>query len=86
MTERLASSSLSTEEHDEDEEDDNAEESEEESQEELVECSIPAPTRPPFNLIPPPPVWVQRNQGLSEFAVCTNTLLFTKTETLDCVS
>ncbi|XP_062324498.1 uncharacterized protein LOC134025471 [Osmerus eperlanus] len=54
----------SEEEPDEDEEDDNAEESEEESQEELVECSIPAPTRPPFNLIPPPPVWVQRNQGL----------------------
>ncbi|XP_041721930.1 armadillo-like helical domain-containing protein 4 isoform X1 [Coregonus clupeaformis] len=47
------------------EEDENTEESEEEdSEEDLNENPIPAPTRPPYSLIPPPPVWVQRNQGL----------------------
>ncbi|XP_052326699.1 armadillo-like helical domain-containing protein 4 isoform X2 [Oncorhynchus keta] len=47
------------------EEDENTEESEEEdSEEDLNETPIPAPTRPPYSLIPPPPVWVQRNQGL----------------------
>lgn len=48
-----------------DEDDENTEESEE-SEEEQKETPIPAPTRPPYSLIPPPPVWVQRNQGLSE--------------------
>nr|XP_046148003.1 armadillo-like helical domain-containing protein 4 isoform X2 [Oncorhynchus gorbuscha] len=56
----------SEEEPEEDEkEDENTEESEEEdSEEDLNETPIPAPTRPPYSLIPPPPVWVQRNQGL----------------------
>uniref|UniRef100_A0A4W5R7L9 Armadillo-like helical domain-containing protein 4 n=1 Tax=Hucho hucho TaxID=62062 RepID=A0A4W5R7L9_9TELE len=55
----------SEEEPEEDEEDENTEESEEEdSEEEQKETPIPAPTRPPYSLIPPPPVWVQRNQGL----------------------
>lgn len=58
---------LPVEEPEEDEEDENTEESEEEdSEEDLNETPIPAPTRPPYSLIPPPPVWVQRNQGLSE--------------------
>nr|XP_046154768.1 armadillo-like helical domain-containing protein 4 [Oncorhynchus gorbuscha]XP_046154769.1 armadillo-like helical domain-containing protein 4 [Oncorhynchus gorbuscha]XP_046154770.1 armadillo-like helical domain-containing protein 4 [Oncorhynchus gorbuscha]XP_046154771.1 armadillo-like helical domain-containing protein 4 [Oncorhynchus gorbuscha] len=43
--------------------DENTEESED-SEEEQKETPIPAPTRPPYSLIPPPPVWVQRNQGL----------------------
>ncbi|KAK6297631.1 hypothetical protein J4Q44_G00322140 [Coregonus suidteri] len=47
------------------EEDENTEESEEEdSEEDLNETPMPAPTRPPYSLIPPPPVWVQHNQGL----------------------
>ncbi|XP_024234186.1 armadillo-like helical domain-containing protein 4 [Oncorhynchus tshawytscha] len=46
-----------------DEEDENTEELED-SEEEQKETPIPAPTRPPYSLIPPPPVWVQRNQGL----------------------
>ncbi|XP_077056142.1 uncharacterized protein armh4 isoform X2 [Siphateles boraxobius] len=50
----------STEEPDEDEE----EESEEESEEDLMESTLAPHTRPPYSLIPPPPVWVQRNQGL----------------------
>lgn len=53
----------------EDEEDDYADESEEEeeeSEEELTEVPVHSPTRPPYILIPPPPVWGQRNQGLSE--------------------
>ncbi|KAK3516081.1 hypothetical protein QTP70_005218 [Hemibagrus guttatus] len=51
----------------EDEEDDYADESEEdeeESEEELTEIPVHSPTRPPYILIPPPPVWGQRNQGL----------------------
>ncbi|XP_027005250.2 tau-tubulin kinase 1 isoform X2 [Tachysurus fulvidraco] len=51
----------------EDEEDeyaDESEEDEEESEEELTEVPAHSPTRPPYNLIPPPPVWGQRNQGL----------------------
>ncbi|XP_058235448.1 armadillo-like helical domain-containing protein 4 isoform X2 [Hemibagrus wyckioides] len=51
----------------EDEEDDYADESEEdeeESEEELTEVPVHSPTRPPYILIPPPPVWGQRNQGL----------------------
>ncbi|CDQ72743.1 unnamed protein product [Oncorhynchus mykiss] len=46
-----------------DEEDENTEESED-SEEEQKETPIPAPTQPPYSLIPPPSVWVQRNQGL----------------------
>lgn len=42
------------------------EEEEEESDEDLTDVPVPAPTRPPYSLIPPPPVWVQRNQGLGE--------------------
>lgn len=53
----------STEEPDEDEEDENSEE--EESEEELTETPKTPSPQPPYSLIPPPPVWVQRNQGLS---------------------
>ena len=57
-----------TEEPDEDEEDENTEESDEEdSDEDLTEKPQTASTaRPPYSIIPPPPVWVQRNQGLSK--------------------
>ncbi|XP_034018294.1 armadillo-like helical domain-containing protein 4 isoform X2 [Thalassophryne amazonica] len=55
----------SDEEPDEDEEDENSEESlEEESEEDLTETPKPSSTQPPYSLIPPPPVWVQRNPGL----------------------
>ncbi|KAM6915178.1 uncharacterized protein armh4 [Xenentodon cancila] len=57
----------SEEELDEEEEDDeNSEESvEDESEEDLTEApKTSSPTQPPYSLIPPPPVWVQRNQGL----------------------
>ncbi|KAM7368117.1 hypothetical protein PAMP_014367 [Pampus punctatissimus] len=55
----------SEEEPEEDEEDENSEESvEEESEEDLTETPIASSTQPPYSLIPPPPVWVQRNQGL----------------------
>ena len=55
-----------TEETDEDEEDENSEESvEEESDEDLTDKPKTFSTQPPYSLIPPPPVWVQRNQGLS---------------------
>lgn len=53
----------SEEEQDEDEEDENSEESVEDS-EELTEAPNASSTAPPYSLIPPPPVWVQRNQGL----------------------
>lgn len=53
-------------EDEEDEYTDESEEDEEESEEELTEVPAHSPTRPPYNLIPPPPVWGQRNQGLSE--------------------
>ena len=55
-----------TEETDEDEDDENSEESmEDESEEDLTEMPKTSSTQPPYSLIPPPPVWVQRNQGLS---------------------
>lgn len=55
----------SEEEPDEDDEDENSEESvEEESEEDLTETPKTSSTQPPYSLIPPPPVWVQRNQGL----------------------
>ncbi|XP_029983912.1 armadillo-like helical domain-containing protein 4 isoform X3 [Sphaeramia orbicularis] len=55
----------SDEETDEDEDDENSEESvEEESDEDLTETPNTSSTPPPYSLIPPPPVWVQRNQGL----------------------
>ncbi|XP_040920833.1 uncharacterized protein LOC121199905 [Toxotes jaculatrix] len=55
----------SEEEPDEDEEDENSEESvEDESEENLTETPKTSSTQPPYSLIPPPPVWVQRNQGL----------------------
>ncbi|GAA6231076.1 uncharacterized protein LOC121199905 [Lates japonicus] len=55
----------SEEEPDDDEEDENSEESvEEESEEDLTETPKTFSTQPPYSLIPPPPVWVQRNQGL----------------------
>ncbi|XP_023286123.1 uncharacterized protein C14orf37 homolog isoform X1 [Seriola lalandi dorsalis] len=55
----------SEEEPDEDEDDENSEESvEEESEEDLTEIPKTSSTQPPYSLIPPPPVWVQRNQGL----------------------
>lgn len=44
----------------------NSEESvEEDSEEDQTETSKTSSTQPPYSLIPPPPVWVQRNQGLS---------------------
>ncbi|KAK9957026.1 hypothetical protein ABG768_014724 [Culter alburnus] len=54
------------EEPDEDEEDEemDSDEEEEESEEDLMESTMAPHTRPPYSLIPPPPVWVQRNQGL----------------------
>ncbi|XP_042565804.1 armadillo-like helical domain-containing protein 4 isoform X2 [Clupea harengus] len=59
-------------EEEEDEENEDTEDSEEEegeeeeeSDEDLTGAAAPAPTRPPYSLIPPPPVWVQRNQGLA---------------------
>ncbi|XP_076128216.1 uncharacterized protein armh4 [Alosa pseudoharengus] len=58
----------SEEEEDEENEDtEDSEEEEEESDEDLTDGPAPAPasTRPPYSLIPPPPVWVQRNQGLA---------------------
>ncbi|XP_069014633.1 armadillo-like helical domain-containing protein 4 isoform X1 [Embiotoca jacksoni] len=55
----------SDEDTDEDEEDENSEESvEEDSEEDLTEMPKTSSTQPPYSLIPPPPVWVQRNQGL----------------------
>ncbi|KAI4885407.1 hypothetical protein NFI96_002821 [Prochilodus magdalenae] len=54
-------------EEDEDEEDEDVDESEEEeedSEENLTEATVHSPTRPPYSLIPPPPVWGQQNQGL----------------------
>lgn len=55
-----------TEEPDEDEDDENSEESvEDESEEDLTGTPKTSSTQPPYSLIPPPPVWVQRNQGLS---------------------
>nr|XP_020459398.1 uncharacterized protein C14orf37 homolog isoform X2 [Monopterus albus] len=47
------------------EEDENSEESlEDESDEDLTETPTTSSTQPPYSLIPPPPVWVQHNQGL----------------------
>lgn len=58
------------EEMDEDEDDENSEESvEDESDEDLTETPKTSSTQPPYSLIPPPPVWVQRNQGLSTITV-----------------
>ncbi|XP_070843054.1 mediator of DNA damage checkpoint protein 1-like isoform X1 [Chaetodon trifascialis] len=55
----------SEEEPDEDEDDENSEESvEDDSEEDLTETPKTSSTQPPYSLIPPPPVWVQRNQGL----------------------
>ncbi|XP_026115450.1 armadillo-like helical domain-containing protein 4 isoform X4 [Carassius auratus] len=45
---------------DEDEEEEEVDSDEEESEEDLTESTM----APPYSLIPPPPVWVQRNQGL----------------------
>lgn len=53
-------------EEDEDEDDENSEESvEDESEEDLTQTPRTSSMQPPYSLIPPPPVWVQRNQGLS---------------------
>lgn len=55
------------EEPDEDEDDENSEDSvEDDSEEDLTETPKTPSTRPPYSLIPPPPVWFQRNQGLSK--------------------
>ncbi|KAI7799543.1 armadillo-like helical domain-containing protein 4 isoform X2 [Triplophysa rosa] len=54
----------SKEEADEDEEDDGMDSDEEESEEDLTETSMTPPSRPPYSLIPPPPVWMQGNHGL----------------------
>ncbi|KAF3849673.1 hypothetical protein F7725_019392 [Dissostichus mawsoni] len=46
-------------------EDENSEESiEDDSEEDLTETPKTFSTRLPYSLIPPPPLWVQRNQGL----------------------
>ncbi|XP_015239952.1 PREDICTED: uncharacterized protein C14orf37 homolog isoform X1 [Cyprinodon variegatus] len=49
-----------------DEDDEISEESveEEDSEEDLTEAPNTSSNQPPYSLIPPPPVWVQRNQGL----------------------
>ncbi|KAK5853168.1 hypothetical protein PBY51_006982 [Eleginops maclovinus] len=55
----------SEEETDEEDDDENSEESmEDDSEEDLTETPKTFSTRPPYSLIPPPPLWVQRNQGL----------------------
>lgn len=55
------------EESDEDEDEENSEESvEDESEEDLTDTPRTPPTQPPYSLIPPPPVWVQHDQGLSK--------------------
>ncbi|XP_054617485.1 armadillo-like helical domain-containing protein 4 isoform X2 [Dunckerocampus dactyliophorus] len=53
-------------ESEEDPDDEHSEESveEEESEEDLIETTKTSLTQPPYSLIPPPPIWVQRNQGL----------------------
>lgn len=64
-TVRLFPLFLCAEESDEDEE--NSEESvEDESEEDLTDTPRTSPMQPPYSLIPPPPVWVQHDQGLSE--------------------
>lgn len=47
---------------DPDEDEENSEESEESEEDRTEAAEVPTPT--PYSLIPPPPVWVQRNQGL----------------------
>ncbi|XP_024860194.1 armadillo-like helical domain-containing protein 4 isoform X2 [Kryptolebias marmoratus] len=55
----------SEEEPDEEDDDENSEESmEDESEEDVTGTPKASSTQPPYSLIPPPPVWVQRNQGL----------------------
>ncbi|XP_016379945.1 uncharacterized protein C14orf37 homolog isoform X2 [Sinocyclocheilus rhinocerous] len=54
----------SKEDPDEDEEEEEMDSDEEESEEDLTESTVAPHTRLPYSLIPPPPVWVQRNQGL----------------------
>lgn len=57
---------LPTEEADEEDKDENSEESvEDESEEDQTDSTKTSLTQPPYSLIPPPPVWVQHNQGLS---------------------
>ncbi|XP_068432881.1 armadillo-like helical domain-containing protein 4 isoform X2 [Clinocottus analis] len=52
-------------EEDPDEDEENSEESvEDDSEEDQTETPKTSSTRPPYSLIPPPSVWVQRNQGL----------------------
>nr|XP_057913137.1 uncharacterized protein LOC131107279 isoform X2 [Doryrhamphus excisus] len=49
----------------EDLDDENSEESmEEESEEDPIDTTKTPLEQPPYSLIPPPPIWVQRNQGL----------------------
>ncbi|XP_061757072.1 armadillo-like helical domain-containing protein 4 [Nerophis ophidion] len=59
-------SGLDDRELEEDPDEENSEESmeEEESEEDLMETTKTSMTQPPYSLIPLPPVWVQRNQGL----------------------
>ncbi|KAM8831582.1 uncharacterized protein armh4 isoform 2-T4 [Spinachia spinachia] len=55
----------SEEEPDEDEDEETSEDSaEDDSEEDQTETQKTPSTRPPYSLIPPPPVWFQRNQGL----------------------
>lgn len=67
---------------DEDEDEENSEESvEDESEEDLTDTPRTPPTQPPYSLIPPPPVWVQHDQGLSK-RTTTQKLLINKDVTV----
>lgn len=72
---------FSTEEPDEDDENSDDDSVEEKSEEDLTETPQTSWTQPPYSLIPPPPAWVQRNQGLSmsEHDVHTYTLIHLST-------
>lgn len=64
---------------DADEEDDDGMDSdEEESEEDLTETTMSPPNRPPYSLIPPPPVWMQGNHGLGEKKIKHKTSVITK--------
>ncbi|XP_061785108.1 uncharacterized protein [Nerophis lumbriciformis] len=66
LTVHKSRSGLDDRESEEDPDEENSEESveEEESEEDLMETTKTSLTQPPYSLIPLPPVWVQRNQGL----------------------
>ncbi|KAL6095601.1 armh4 [Pungitius sinensis] len=55
---------MESEEEDEDEENSEDSVEEDDSEEDQTETPRVPSTRPPYGLVPPPPVWFQRNQGL----------------------